>query len=134
VNGPLIAAGVLAMVGACIHGAAGEVLVVRNLSLRMLPATRFGGPQVTKTMLHVTWHMTTFAFVTVGSALLLSGSIVDGDAARGIALVASGEATGFAALAVGLGGAYRRLPRSLHRHPAPILLTATAALGWWGSL
>jgi hypothetical protein len=88
---------------------------------------------MTMAMIHVTWHMTTIAFLTVGSALLLSGSVLDGDTAKGIALSAAGASTAFAALAVGLGAAYMRTPRSLFRHPAPALLTAIAALAWWGA-
>ena len=133
-NVALIVAGSLAILGAAIHGVGGEVLVVRKLAPEMLPSSRLGGPGMTKTMIHVTWHMTTVAFLTVGSALLLSGSVLDGDAARGIALVAAGACTGFAALAVGLGGAYRQFPRSLFIHPGPVVLTATAALAWWGAL
>jgi hypothetical protein len=134
VNVQLIVAGSLAIVGAAVHGVGGELLVVRKLSAATLPSTRFGGPGMTKTMIHATWHMTTIAFLTVGSALLLSGSVLDGDTARGIGLVAAAASTGFAALAVVLGGAYRRFPRSLSRHPAPVVLTATAALAWWGAL
>jgi hypothetical protein len=133
VNVPLIVAGSLAILGAAVHGVGGEVLVVRRLSPGMLPSSRFGGPRMTKTMIHVTWHMTTIAFLTVGSALLLSGSVLHGDTARGIALVAAGASTGFAALAVGLGGATQS-PRSLFRHPGPAVLTAIAALAWWGVL
>jgi len=118
VNVALIVAGSLAILGAAIHGVGGEVLVVRKLAPEMLPSSRLGGPGMTKTMIHVTWHMTTVAFLTVGSALLLSGSVLDGDAARGIAL----------------GGAYRQFPRSLFIHPGPVVLTATAALAWWGAL
>jgi len=132
VNVPLIAAGSLAILGAAIHGVGGEVLVVRKLSPGMLPSSRFGGPRATMSMIHVTWHMTTVAFLTVGFALLLSGSVLDGDTARGIALVAASASTGFAALVVGLGGAYS--PRSLFRHPGPAVLTLTAALAWWGAL
>ena len=133
-NAPLIVAGSLAILGAAIHGVGGEVLVVRKLSPGMLPSSRFGGPRMTKAMIHVTWHMTSIAFLTVGSALLLSGSVLDGDTARGIALVAAAASTGFAVLAVVLGGAYRHFPRSLVRHPGPAVLTATAALAWWGAL
>ena len=133
-NVALIIAGSLAILGAAIHGVGGEVLVVRKLSLGMLPSSSFGGPRMTKAMIHVTWHMTTIAFLTVGCALLLAGTVLDGDAARGIALVAAAAATGFAALAVGLGGAYMRSPRSLFRHPGPVALTATAALAWLGAL
>jgi hypothetical protein len=134
VNVPLIVAGSLAMLGAAVHGVGGEVLVVRNLSPGTLPSSRFGGPGMTKAMIHVTWHMTTIAFLTVGAALLVSGSVVEGDTARGIGLLAAGASTGFAALAVGLGAAYTRSPRSLFRHPGPAVLTATAALAWWGVL
>jgi hypothetical protein len=133
-NVALIVAGSIAILGAAIHGVGGEVLVVRKLSPGMLPSSSFGGPRMTKAMIHVTWHMTTIAFLTVGSALLLSGTVLDGDAARGIALVAASAATGFAALAVGLGAAYMRSPRSLLRHPGPAALTATALLAWLGAL
>jgi hypothetical protein len=133
VNIPLIVAGSLAILGAAIHGLGGELLV-RRLSPGRLPASPFGGPRTTKTMIHVTWHLTTISFFTVGSALLLSGSVVHGDTARGIAMVAAGASTAFAALAAGLGIAYARSPRSLFRHPGPAALTATAALAWWGAL
>jgi hypothetical protein len=134
VNVPLIVAGSLAILGAAVHGAGGEVLVVRKLSPGTLPSSRFGGPRMTKAMIHVTWHTTTIAFLTVGCALLLAGSVLHGDAAQGMGLVAAGACTGFAALAVGLGAAYTRSPRSLVRHPGPAVLTVTAALAWWGAL
>jgi hypothetical protein len=133
VNVPLIVAGSLAILGAAVHGVGGEVLVVRRLSPGTLPSSRFGGPEMTKTMIHVTWHMTTIAFLTVGFALLLAGSVLHGDTARGIGLLAAGASTGFAALAVGLGAA-SQFPRSLFRHPGPAVLTAIAALAWWGAL
>jgi len=135
VNVPLIAAGSLALLGAALHGLGGELLVVRRLSPAMLPASRFGGPNATRAMIHASWHMTTIAFVTVGSGLLLSGSVLEGDAARGIALLAAVASSAFAALAVGLGAASAHsTPSSLLRHPAPAVLTATAALAWWGAL
>jgi hypothetical protein len=133
-NVPLIVAGSLALLGAAIHGVGGEVLVLRKLSPETLPSSRFGGPRTTKTMIHAAWHMTTIAFLTVGSALLVSGSVLDGDTARGIALVGAGAFTGFAAVALGLGAAYARSPRLVLRHPGPAVLTATAALAWWGAL
>ena len=133
-NVALLVAGSLAILGAAIHGVAGEVLVVRKLSPGTLPPSRFGGPVTTKTMIHATWHMTTIAFLTVGSALLLAGSVLDDDAARAIGLVAAVAFTGFAALAAGLGVANSRSLRSLFLHPGPAVLTATAALAWWGAL
>ncbi len=133
-NVALIVAGSLAILGAAIHGVAGEILVVRKLSPGTLPPSRFGGPGTTETMIHATWHMTTIAFLTVGSALLLARSVLNDDAARAIGLVAAVAFTGFAALAAGLGVANSRSPRSLFRHPGPAVLTATAALSWWGAL
>jgi hypothetical protein len=129
-NVPLLVAGSLALLGAAVHGVGGEVLVVRRLSPGVLPSSRFGGPGMTKVMIRATWHMTTIAFLTVGSALVLSGSVLHGDTARGIALVAAAAATGFAAVA--LAGAFARAPRSLFRHPGPALLTAVAVLAWSG--
>lgn len=133
-NVPLIVAGSLALLGASIHGIAGELLVVRKLSPQMLPSSRFGSPGMTKTMIHVTWHMTTIAFLTVGVALVLAGTVLDGDAARGVALVAAAAATGFALLALALGAGSARSLRPLLRHPGPAVLGATAALAWWGAL
>jgi hypothetical protein len=133
-DGPLIAAGCLAVLASLIHGAGGELLVVRKLSMEVLPASSFGGPRMTKAMIHVTWHMTTIAFLGVGCALLLSGSVLDGEAAQGVAVVAAATSAGFAALAGGLGAAYMQSPRSLLRHPGPIALTAVAALACWGAV
>jgi hypothetical protein len=133
-NGQLIAAGFLAVLAATIHGGAGELLVMRRLSPETLAGSAFGGPRMTWAMIHVTWHVTTIAFLAVGIALLLSGSVLEGDAARGVGLVAAGTSTGFAAVAVGVGAAGTRTPRSLLRHPGPIVLAVVAALAWWGAL
>ncbi len=133
-NVPLILAGSLAILGAAIHGVGGERLVMRKLSPETLPSTRFGGPRTTQTMIHVTWHTTTIAFLSVGSALLLSGSALHGDTARGIGFAAAAASTGFAAVAVGLGAAYAKSPRSLLRHPGPVMLTIAAAVAAQASL
>jgi hypothetical protein len=134
VNVPLIVAGSLAILCAAIHGVGGEVFVVRKLLPGMLPSSPYGGPRATKLMIHVTWHTTTIAYLTVGLALLLSGSVLHGDTAQGLSLIGAAASTGFAAVAAGLGAAYTRSPRSLLRHPGPVLLAVTAALAWWGAL
>jgi hypothetical protein len=85
-------------------------------------------------MIHVTWHVTTIAFLAVGIALLLSGSVLEDGAARGVGLVAAGMSTGFAAVALGLGAAGTKTPRSLVRHPGPVALAVVAGLAWWGVL
>jgi hypothetical protein len=132
VNVPLILAGSLATIGAGIHGLGGELLVVRKLSSATLPPSRFGGPGATMRMIHVTWHMATIGFLTVGFALLAAGSALHGDTRRGLGFLAAGASTGFAALAVGMGAGAPGCPRALVRHPAPVMLTATAALAWIG--
>jgi hypothetical protein len=132
-NAPLIAAGCLAILGASIHGGAGEVLVMRKLSPAALPSTPFGGPRMTRAMLHVSWHLVTVAFLVTGVALLASGSVLDGDAARAVARVGALATTGFAAVALVLGVAYTGSPTSIFRHPGPILLTTVAALACWAA-
>ena len=134
VNVSLIFAGSLATLGAGIHGLGGELLVVRRLSPTMLPSSRFGGPSATMRMIRVTWHMTTIAFLTIGCALLVAGSALEGDTRRGLALLAAGASTGFAALAVGMAAGAPGFPKALVRHPAPAMLTVTAVLAWIGAL
>jgi hypothetical protein len=102
--------------------------VVRKLPVGTLPPSPFGGPRMTKAMIHATRHMTTVAFLTIGSALVVSGAALHGDTARAIGLVGAAAFTGFAAIAVALGAAHTRSPRSLLRHPGPAVLVAAAAL------
>jgi hypothetical protein len=132
-NVPLFAAGSVAVLAAAIHGIAGDLLVVRKLSTEALPRTRLGGERMTKAMIHVAWHLTTFAFFAVGCALVLAATALDGDAARALGFAGAGAATGFAVLVVAFGAAYNRSGRS-SRHPGPWVLTAAAALAWWGVL
>ena len=131
---PLIVAGCLAVTAAAVHGIAGEMLVMRKLVPETLPSTRFGNARMTRAMIHVSWHLVTVAFFAVGVALLLAGTAVEGDAARALGIIAACTCTGFAALAVAIGAADSRSPRQLYRHPGPALLTAVAALAWWGVL
>jgi hypothetical protein len=133
VNVPFVVAGCIAVLAAVIHGGAGEFLVVRKLSQETLPPTRFGGPRATMAMIHVTWHVATVAFLSVGVALIVAGAALDGDAASAVGWVAAGAATGFAAVVLGIGGAAQS-PRSLLTHPGPVVLTAVAVFAWWGVL
>jgi hypothetical protein len=133
-NAPLVAAGSLAVVAAAIHGTAGELLVVRKLTRDTLPTTPLGGRRMTRAMIHVTWHITTAAFLAVGVALLLAGAALDGDAARGLGVLGAAAFTAFAVVALGLGLANTRSVRALFDHLGPALIALTAALGWWGVL
>ena len=133
-NALLIAAGALGVLAACVHGGAGEVLVVRKLSADTLPATSFGGPRMTRAMIHASWHMVTVAFLTAGVAMLVAGLALDGDAARAVGVVGAAAFTGFGALTIALGVGNLRTPRALFRHPGPLALSATAVLAWLGAL
>ena len=130
-NVPLLVAGGLSVLAAAVHGGAGEALVVRRLSPERLPSSPFGGPRMTKTMIRASWHLTTVGFLAVGCSLLLAGSVLEGDIARGVAMAAAGGASGFAVVVVA-AGAMGGTPRPLFRHPAPLVLSAVAVLAWWG--
>ena len=133
-NVPLILAGSLAILASAIHGGVGEALVVRRLSVDSLPRTRLGGPRMTRAMIHVSWHLATAAFLAAGAAMIISGSALDDEVARGVGVASAAAFTGFAAVAVGLGLANTRSLRAMTRHLGPLLITLTAVLGWWGAL
>ena len=131
-NVPLFLAGLLAVVGAGIHGLGGERWVLRKLWHEPLPPTRLGGPRMTKAMVHVSWHLATFAFLAAGIGMVVTASVLDGDAAEALGIFTAATFTGFAAIALGVGGAGN--PRAVLRHGGPLVLSAAAALAWWGAL
>jgi len=85
---------------------------------------------MTKAMIRAAWHMTTVAFSTVGSALVLSGAST--------AIPPGGSAwsppVSHRLRGTGGRGCLRSAPRAGVLHPAPALLTAVAVLAWWGAL
>lgn len=133
-NVALIIAGAMGILAAAVHGVGGELLVVRKVSPATLPASPFGGPRMTKAMIHAAWHLTTIAFFIVGAALVVAGAALDGDAARAVGLVGASAFTGFAAVVIGLGASYLRTPRALLSHPGPAVLAGTAAVAWLGAV
>ena len=129
----LFLAGLLALLAAGVHGIGGQVLVLRKLFQGALPSTWFGGPAMTKSMVYVTWHITTFAFFAAGVGMVVSAAALEGDAADAVAISSAVAFTGFAAIATGLGAA-KHPPRAMLQHPGPIVLAATAALAWLGAV
>ena len=133
-NLTLFIAGCLGVLAAAVHGAGGEILVVRKLSLDRLGASPFGGPRMTKAMIHVTWHVTTFAFLVCGAGMVVASTALDGGAQEAIGVLGAVAFSGFGLLALGIGAAYMRSPRGLFTHPGPLVLSATAALAWVGAV
>jgi hypothetical protein len=133
-NAPLFIAGALGVLAAAVHGIAGEILVVRKLAVDRLSPSPLGSRRMTKAMIHVTWHVTTFAFLVTGCAMLVASVALDGDAQHAVGMVGAISFTGFGLLAMGIGAAYMRSPRGLLTHPGPLMLSATAALAWIGTL
>jgi hypothetical protein len=125
-----LAAGLLSLAAAAIHGGAGEALVLRKLFAGDLPSSRLGGPVATRVMIRVTWHIATLTFGVLGSALATCGFLGPGAGCQGVGFVAATLFTGFLALAVVV--ALRRPGRI--RHPGPVVFLAVAALAWWGTV
>lgn len=124
-NGAYLAAGVLAFLGAAIHGGVGEALVVRRIEAEALPSTRFGGPQGTLRMIRASWHMVTIVFVASGTALSACAAHGHSRACAGVGMLAADSYAGLAAIAIASAGT--RGPTTLIRHPAPLLLSAVAS-------
>lgn len=129
-NPQFLAAGLLAIAAAAIHGGAGEVLLLRNVSVAHLPSSRFGGPIATMVMIRVTWHVATLTFAVIGFGLMTCGFLGTGDSCRGIGVMAGSSFSGFFLLAIvmGLRGGMR-----LFGHKGPLAFLVVAALAWWGS-
>lgn len=130
-NAPFLAAGVLALLGAAIHGGVGERALLRHVHRDALPRTSLGGRATALSMIRASWHMVTIAFTAFGAGLLACAGSGAGESCAGVGRLAAASFAGFGALAVTL--ALRRAPRMLVRHPAPLMLTAVALLAWWGT-
>ena len=130
----LVVSGLLGFLAAAVHGVGGEIWVVRSLSPAELPSSRLGGSHLTMAMIHASWHITTVGFLAAGAALLLAGTAVEGDASRALAMLGAASFTGFAVVVVASGAGDTRSIRPFLTHPGPAILTATAALAWWGAL
>jgi hypothetical protein len=129
----ILIAGSLTLLAAAVHGIGGHLLVMRTLTVDRLAPTPFGTPAMTRAMLGVSWHLTTVGFLAAGCSMIAAGALLDGDAASVAAVVGASQVTACAAVIVGLGGLLTRSPQFVFRHPAPILVTLTAALAWIGA-
>jgi hypothetical protein len=139
VNVPFLVAGAMALVGAGVHGVAGEMMIVRRLRSETLPSSLFGDGSATMVMIRVTWHLTTVSFFALGTALVACGALGSGPASRAVGLFAAGSYSAFAVLAIGTllrhgpRALLRHGPRGLLGHPAPALFVTVATLAWLGT-
>jgi hypothetical protein len=130
-NVPFVVAGVLAIAGAAVHGILGEKIVVSRLRREALPSSKFGSSSFTLVMIRATWHITTLAFVVLGSALLACTPDATGGACEAVGRVTAIAYASFFALSIGLVAPMIRRIRL--RHPAPLLFALVAVLSWWGA-
>jgi hypothetical protein len=131
VNGPLLAAGALALLASAIHGVVGD-RIVRRIDADSLPKNPFEDGFSTRFLIRVAWHFTTIAFVVTGVALVFSGVSPDEGPSMGLAYSAGSLLTSWAMLGL-IAGFVRGGVRGWVTHPAPILLSISAALVWWGA-
>ena len=126
-NGPWIAAGGLALLGTVIHALGGERIVFSDTHPRAIAGA---GSSTARSLARTTWHLTTAAFAVLGTAALVCGFIGVTAATKGAARVVAAGFSAFAVMVIvsALAGG----GRGLLRHPAPLMLTVTATLTWWG--
>jgi hypothetical protein len=92
---------------------------------------------MTKLMIRVTWHITTIAFVVIGSAMVACAPAGSSEACRGVGRLAAISYTAFGVLAAGIVAMTqgpRALLPALWRHPAPLVFMLVAGLAWLGSI
>lgn len=127
---PFLAAGLLSLLGALVHGGVGEARLLRHVRAEDLPRTRLGGPGTSLLLIRASWHLVTVTFVVLGAGLVVCGGTGGGASCVGVGRL---SAVGFGAFAVlTLALPLWRPPRRLPRHPAPILFITIALLAWWG--
>jgi hypothetical protein len=123
VNWAFVASGSLALLGSAIHGIVGDRIV------RGLDSAALGGRP--RFLIRVTWHFTTIAFAVLGVALVFVGVTPDSGASTGVAYGAGALFSCWSAFAL-IAGFMRGGLRGWLSHPAPFMLSITAALIWWG--
>jgi hypothetical protein len=114
------------------HTTIGRRWVLPNLNLTKgrLPATPFGSPSMTLSMVRFTWHIV--SILLVGFAILLMMLALAPDADPTTLLLRWVAALWLAATALA-GWQARRRPSSLLRFPVPLVFVVIAVLCWTAS-
>jgi hypothetical protein len=126
------AAAVLIVGTGAAHSVLGERLILRRLDVASLPPTPIGGRDVTQGLVRVAWHLWTAALLVMAGALGSCAAVGPSDACRAVGWITGGSFASFLAIASALA-LFRRSPRLLLTHPAPLLFAVVAALAWWGA-
>jgi hypothetical protein len=127
------AAAALLIVGTgAAHSVLGERLILRRLDVASLPPTPFGEGDVTEGLVRAAWHLWTAALLVMAGAMGSCAAVGPSDACRALGWVTGGSFASFLAIALALA-LFRRSPRLLLTHPAPLLFAVVAALAWWGA-
>jgi hypothetical protein len=114
------------------HSLLGEKLILRRLDVASLPPTPFGGRDVTERLVRATWHLWTAALLVMAGAMGSCAAVGPSDACRAVGWVTGGSFGSFLAIALA-PPLFRRSPRLLLTHPAPLMFAVVAALAWWGA-
>lgn len=117
----LVAAGLLAALGAAWHGAGGERTILRDLRASQTPP-------LSKVLLRTVWHLLTLTLSATAIWLLASG--IAGPGTLGGERFIAALYAGYALVAL-VVAAYRG---ALLKIPQWLLLGAIAALTWWGAV
>ncbi|MEW6369087.1 MAG: hypothetical protein AB1714_31050 [Acidobacteriota bacterium] len=129
-NISLLSAGILSALAGLIHPVAGEYLIVRHLDGSHLRPTPFGDGDITRRILRGAWHFITLDFLLSAVILLALAFSCVPAGAREMSRFISLHFFGYALIIWIVAG--HRFVHVLIHVPQWILLSAIAALAWWG--
>jgi hypothetical protein len=114
------------------HSVLGERLILRRLDVASLPPTPFGGREATMGLVRAAWHLWTAGLLVMAGATGSCAAVGTSGACRAVGWVTGGSFASFLAIALALA-LFRRSPRLLLTHPAPLGFAVVAALALWGA-
>lgn len=113
------------------HAGIGSRWVLPHLRRSDFPATPFGPPSLTRTMLRFTWQIVTVLLLGMATLFaILAGTEIGG----GRTLILRWLGTVWLIAFVIAAWDVRRRPRTLVRFPTPILFAVIAAVAWTASM
>jgi hypothetical protein len=127
----LLAAALLALIGAAAHTFVGERVIFRRLPVESLPPLGGGGPRATSRYLRVVWHFFTAELLTTAVTLSLAAKRPAARRSRGALLLTTAHFVAY----TGVTWSVARLqPRLLLRAPQWVVFLVIAILAARGTL